>query len=1544
MTDKKCPISRAEAAQSTWKKHLAGYLNGIPIEKAFPWNNLLNGDVLTVQAALKPITAAGLTGDFFTNFFKKLASVIPNSHCRNILLKYYLESIISDLQGQGGSDLLVTLVEFYPLAVHMIHIMFKPHFQAHLKVGQSLEESEVIKWCEPYLNHVFSARDFSLASATVDFLAQFRFRSVHEFLLDTASRPPQPARSEYWLLLHKILTVVVPPATPPALVSYNKYSSVLFSVIASLQTGSPLDPDSFLQICPPTSEDSFYKNVCLTPGLAGLAAYTILKYPIPSILPHISALISISHNSSLALCGTLLYPLTIIGRNNPHLAETVQDYVGKILSMPHGADRDDSSDSYAECCITTESTFYGLKLGQVLTDITFAKGTSDIEEQLGYLKTLTPVTASLMIHCLVLNKDRPSRKLISYLGLADDSTNVAILTFMLMHTRLIIEGKCPQTKKFIYVYILSLPDLFRRASISNLRRALKLISRSEDVFLNNVFYEVYFNSLLQLWMDHGGEVGEKLLHLLHNHTPRQVQVVSVIVRRMCASDREVEEYVIANIVTKSLLHHGNNDVVIGNGIDALTFLCKASGNYRSYERVVEVYMDKSDSASIALPLCFWYSEYIEYLASLMEGTSLGDIRQFGQTSEAAHKAFFSKTSECVEKLWQFTRHIDSETAGMAYKGLLNSGLFFLSDTAEVMDGVLHLFSCYDYPKYSEQFVAELITMELNKNPPTLEPGSGPNWAKKLLESVKGQENNPAQPVVNSLFSFQKVVFNASRDQHKKQLNKSSALLFKLLERSAAKTSLFDSVFDGIQLVEGWCHFMTQYLDAIISTPTYQNAPSNRNTQTMEQKLTDAKRKVKDEVQQHLAKLSDQADDTRRMTLNVLTITGLDYAYFKLGQEHKLDLNFRENLGGGIMRNMLRVQSSTSNTETYCVILLCMSRLAQVLQQIDTIGLRLNLEMCTKKLQEKPNNGLLTNCAAVAIGVSVHSFYKVNPKHNLNKDALQILLNGPYYLGLSFCVDSFFNSNQIGKVDRFIAEFQQDIVTDITGDMTADHILFIGLLLVFSVYVNMDHIQEVDDFLGYLNNEIVNSTRSEDLEILLITQGFILHFLSSWQESQQVWRELYSDCVSQLAGKYNEGSCAKPVLSALTGFPFTPLVNWFDWGPNLEFSSVMERYLVVSSSASSNYPAGALTTLMTARYLQNHAPCMRLRFNPIANPLWSRVFDMLVVDNSEKRKTRFILDVLSHVKRRLPINNPVQLLVSLYTRTTLKVDVLKFAATHITYTHPVYMEFISRFLTLSIFPLLPAEGQNELMKLLPTYIYQIKEGTGWTYKSFFSTFLSEVFWQGGKELRLTVLDVMESFIDPKQHPTFCEDALAGLSSKFFVTSKFSAVLAKQTIQKMGHLMRAAGFMDFTQLHDQSLIVEECVTAGYHVPKLTQTFFNSYLDQENVASLQRTMVRILLTLSKDDAYGLLVGLIERAKAEFTKNPKDFMKPGVACMNSVMFAFLVESNTTKPLGHGLEHFAYLGYFLEPEINSKCVLEVLQNQEPWNRLIRLYNDFFEA
>ena len=91
--------------------------------------------------------------------------------------------------------------------------------------------------------------------------------------------------------------------------------------------------------------------------------------------------------------------------------------------------------------------------------------------------------------------------------------------------------------------------------------------------------------------------------------------------------------------------------------------------------------------------------------------------------------------------------------------------------------------------------------------------------------------------------------------------------------------------------------------------------------------------VKDEVQQHLAKLSDQADDTRRMTLNVLTITGLDYAYFKLGQDHKLDLNFRENLGGGIMRNMLRVQSNASNTETYCVILLCMSRLAQVCKNL-----------------------------------------------------------------------------------------------------------------------------------------------------------------------------------------------------------------------------------------------------------------------------------------------------------------------------------------------------------------------------------------------------------------------------------------------------------------------------------------------------------------------------------------------------------------------------------------------------------------------------------
>ena len=52
---------------------------------------------------------------------------------------------------------------------------------------------------------------------------------------------------------------------------------------------------------------------------------------------------------------------------------------------------------------------------------------------------------------------------------------------------------------------------------------------------------------------------------------------------------------------------------------------------------------------------------------------------------------------------------------------------------------------------------------------------------------------------------------------------------------------------------------------------------------------------------------------------------------------------------------------------------------------------------------------------------------MNPKHNLNKDALQILLNGPYYLGLSFCVDSFFNSNQIGKVDRLVVIIYHNVI-------------------------------------------------------------------------------------------------------------------------------------------------------------------------------------------------------------------------------------------------------------------------------------------------------------------------------------------------------------------------------------------------------------------------------------------------------------------------------------------------------------------------------------
>ena len=224
-----CPTVKGEQIRHNWERSDTGFLNGVPIERAFNWEHLLSDDTIIVQSALSPCK---ILNDVSYKrqkdlFLEKLASVVPNSHSRNVLVQFYLQLCTVF---QDESDMLVTLVKFYPFAVTSINIFLRKHFMEYLSEhpNKGENESEIIVWGKAYLFHIFESKDIFIATSTLDWISQFRYRAVHEFLLTTASNQiPKLSKPEYWLFLYKLLGIVV-PGPPPTLISSIRYASVLF--------------------------------------------------------------------------------------------------------------------------------------------------------------------------------------------------------------------------------------------------------------------------------------------------------------------------------------------------------------------------------------------------------------------------------------------------------------------------------------------------------------------------------------------------------------------------------------------------------------------------------------------------------------------------------------------------------------------------------------------------------------------------------------------------------------------------------------------------------------------------------------------------------------------------------------------------------------------------------------------------------------------------------------------------------------------------------------------------------------------------------------------------------------------------------------------------------------------------------------------------------------------------------------------------------------------------------------------------------------------
>lgn len=1516
----KCPTVKSEHYRHQWERSLDDYVNGFPLEKAFNWEHLLSNDTTVVQSVLLPCRRLNdVTYKHQKNIFlDKLASVIPNSHSRNILTNFYLQmcSVLQD-----DSEKLVTLVKFYPSAATAINVFLRKHFlnYFHDYPNKGENESEIIVWARSYLMYLFELKDLYLASSTLDWMSQFRYRAVHEFLLSTASNQvPKLSKPEYWLFMYKLLGIVV-PGPPPSLISSNRYASVLFSIGAAVSSGCPLSPEHFVLMGNRLVYDIepkplLYNNISLTPGLVGLAAYIMMRYPTPSILPFIKNVVNIRQGSSIHLFGCFIYPLAILGQINDNaVKEEVMSIITQILNMKHCPnDQRDyiSQDDYSEKCIKSQSTLISLKLGQVLSNIV-EKGLDLVTKQL-QKSTLTTFSATVLCHCIVVSDDRPSDLLLSTFRLADDSTNMPILLFIMIHIRLIYERKVKQSLKFVYLYMKNFRLLLKKASSSIVKKMVKMMFSDVGPFTmeNDDVINASYKIMYDIWDDHGDLVHDTFYSMLSKpglRGPGLDLTIMSIIRRMCSSDRPVDMDEMGKIVFK-YLETSKNDQVIGKCIDSLTYLCLAGMDFRQIQHIILRFVE---NPKLSVNVCFFFSKF---------------LLEFPPQEQM---------DRIIKILWSFTHSpSDTEASAIAYEGLLKSEIEF-NLTDEIERNIIALFKRREQPLYSADLVASIITRELREHPAQA-VGVIPNPSKKLLSDFRVKDIMASKNLTHDLFSFSGVGSTTNRQQYKKQLHQNERILSKILGKFSENEFL--DPFDGIIIIEGWNHFMFEYINSIYTMPSYNFHHRNRKDSiTPAVLLQQIKEDVYKVVEQQL-----NTENTAKMYLRALVITSIANAVYKIAlQNNMLDGHISSLIAKdiGILRTLIIYDkdSSANSSKTKAIMLLSSAYMAKIAGDMeDESMLSMLLMASTESVPPKSNlTDLVSQCASIATGAIVHVYYKIKPQTGQIKEAIQKMLDSQHYLGLSFCVDSFCNSIEKSVTRELINNFASDCSSDNTVMM--DRTMFIGLLLAYSYHVDNINDQELLEFLAYVNRCIDMTDNPLEQKYLLISQGLIYHCILNWQYCIPTWRDSYRVTVQDYVSKFSDGidNMLLPTLALLIGFPVTNLADYFNWGPSIDGVAVYSEH-VTKANLSENT---RLCSLMIARKFEESKQSL-ISYKTLPGSAWEIVSDMihksLVKQTPEsKQKLSFALNILSKVDAKIPLSNPIQILIAIFTRTSLQQEVIHFAGQQAKHSSFRYYEFIEKFLSLSVFPQLSDQCQVEIIKQLPNYIQFVEERK---LPTLLNNFLSKTFWSRNDELRQRILFVYESLL--REQPDMKEQIRSVLVSNYFTSPKLH-LLSPEIVSQIGSLMKSVDFyqLGLNHLVAESELVVDFIKTNHHAKEVVKMYFTRYLQAElYTTELLRAVVNIVVALDKDTAYKNLYSVMTQIKKSLEERPENFMNPAIACINTVVLTYIAYLKQEQSIGNGLENFVYLSEIVEPQVNVDCLAVVLKNLDPWSRINSLY------
>ena len=1500
-------VVRSNAAKSLWEKTIVDHLKGgKPLEKICHWEHLISKDKAVVLGALSGTGQITQHVDSRKVFLRKLASLIPLAHERGLLLEHFLKTL------DWGKDdgLLTVLVQYYPLSVMMINRAVTPIFSAALEKEKGAGEDDIglLKWLQPYIYHVFKDCDLGTKYALLEWLLSFSYRAIHEFLLTVASSL-EPSKPEDWIFFYKLL-LSVSPEKKTLFVSPNRYASVLFSTAAAVPPGVPVTPGMFLSASP-----TLLSNISLTPGLAGLIALLILKNPSREMFTFAET--AVSKFDNLNLLGLWIYPLVALGCNIPDLREEMPILFKAILSK---TPEEVYPDDYCEVCIKCESTLLGLKLGQVVSHVS-KSGSDAVADQLTNMP-LSPYLAIILCHCLVLHGAKSDDNLLYALRNTTDDTTLEMLTFTRIHKNYFTG------QKLYYVYLKNISSLANKTSLPILKKIVRycLDLIQDDPRIRHLVYHV----LCEIWEEHGGAVYSELLSLLNR--PRMLDmdreqklelntVISDVVRTICCSDRQVNHEDMKSLINRYLEESSTSSQITAMSLQALTFLCQGGTDVREVlELVKSVHSRNCGDILVEQAVCLFYAECL-------------------------YSPDPDLILEAIAQLWEFSQSPDSKTAGIACEGLTSIDLLDQLIDDELLNKVNFLISRGDIPAQTSGLLTGILTAELQVNP-ARQKGTGPNPSKKLLNVVQIRDV-PSAEVYDldlALFSFVPRSAGNPRKQLKEKSNGYKTMLDHLLMNYKPN---FTEACRGMIVIEGWCQFITDFITTVhLQAMSGTNTKNKSNVNPVEQKKVVMERllNVRKEIKERINELG-----VTDMAINVLLTCGTVFGVHQFACANNLtdDIIKWTEEDIGVLNTLAACPTRSESAQTTkTVILLSIAFLGNIADTTNDFLVPMLLDTCIKIKA----SGLVEECAALATGTLVHIHYKKYPCCQKIIKGTQKLLDNHLYLGACFCVDAILNA--IGKpaVKLYLEDFIIPVNENDKQLVHPSHFYFLSLLHVQCLYTGIVQPEQVDDYISFLSGKMDGAqTDPQTEEVMLKSLCILLYFIAPLYPNSSRWELCYKKMLDKLLSS-TVPTPTLPMLSLLSGFPFTSLVDTFNSTPPFDSIIRFADHVEENKDQTELLIMGALL----GKKLEGvTAP---LVYKVTQGSVWECIQQSLMrgIEIPNPKLVGCLLKSIGNTPYNLPFGNPQNVLQMVLARVGAQVEVIECAALQANRNSDM-MNVLLKLLRISVFPQLTLSAQRALITQAPKFLMLMSENDR---SYFFTHFLLKVFWKGDTVLQLDIIVLYTTLhqSDSQKHDHYIVSFIKHCFEQNEIQTSSIDV-----IKKISGLMISLDILELPRRHHivATHIVQECVLSDYKSISAVTYLFKNCLKQAINEPLMKRLVHIISLIPLNDAYTIILEAMYFIKQSMEKAPGGNSHLQIFCLNCIPLAYTAnvkcnidsshKKESTSFLTHdnnsisaGVYSLLFMGIFFEPQVNSECMVRHLKNREPWTKIINMFNELF--